>query len=120
MEAKVEVSIKGWPEIPPTSPRLLNLWAEAASDYWGVSIEDLKSKSRSLRLVWPRSVCMWLGRNAGYSSPAVADFWDKDHSTVLHAVKLVGTLREHKPTYETQFRQFGVFAKKYIQRHGGY
>ena len=116
MEDKLNVSIKAWPDKPPTSTRRLRLLAEAASEYWNVDLEDLKSKKRTLDLVWPRAVCMWLGTNAGYSSTAIGNFWNRDHGTVLHAVKLVTSLREHKPKYETQFRQFGVFSKNYIRK----
>ena len=116
MEDEVNVSIKEWPDNPPASLRLLKLWAEAASDFWDKPIEDLKSKRRTLDLVWPRSVCMSLAKNGGYTSAIIGKFWNRHHSTVLHAVNLVTSLRDHNETYELQYRQFLVFAQKYIQR----
>ena len=58
---------------------------------------------------------MSLAKNGGYTSAIIGKFWNRHHSTVLHAVNLVTSLRDHSETYELQYRQFLVFTQKYIQ-----
>jgi len=110
MEAKLT-----WPDDPPTTTRRMRFLAEAAVEFFDVQFDDLKSRKRTNELVWPRSICMWIARDAGYSSPAIAKWWGKDHSTILYAAKLVDDLRK-KPSYDKQFRQFVLFTKNYIRR----
>ena len=97
----METKLTQWPEEPPASTRRLRLLAEAASEFWGLSVPELLEKKRTNRLVWPRSICMWLAR---------------DHGTVWHAEQLVNDLREAKPSYEKQFRSFVLFYKNYTHR----
>tara|TARA_R110002020_G_scaffold207869_1_gene413451 strand:+ start:2457 stop:2648 length:192 start_codon:yes stop_codon:yes gene_type:complete len=60
---------------------------------------------------------MWIARDAGYTYNAIGDWWSRDHGTVIHAVNLVNNLRETKPSYDKQFRQFMIYSKTYIQKH---
>ena len=80
---------------------------------------ELRSKVRTNDLVWPRACCMFIARDAGYTLQFIADWWDRDHGTVHHAVELVNDLREQKPAYDKQFRRFAFFSKNYIQRKDG-
>jgi len=112
----METKLTQWPEEPPASTRRLRLLAEAASEFWGLSVPELLEKKRTNRLVWPRSICMWLARDAGYAYQTIGDWWDRDHGTVWHAEQLVNDLREAKPSYEKQFRSFVLFYKNYTHR----
>jgi chromosomal replication initiation ATPase DnaA len=112
----MEIKLTQWPEEPPASTRRLRLLAEAASEYFDVSLDRLKSGNRSNEVVWPRSICMWLAREAKYSSSLIGEWWGKHHSTVLYAERLVNDLREAKPSYEKQFRSFVLFYKNYTHR----
>ena len=112
----MENKLKQWADNPPTSSRRLRLIDEAAADFFDKSVDELREKVRSNELVWFRAVCMWLARDAGYTQQAIGDWWDRDHGTVLNAVRLVENLREQKPAYEKQFRQFAVFTKNYIRK----
>jgi chromosomal replication initiation ATPase DnaA len=112
----MEATLSQWPDDPPASTRRIRLLAEAAAAFFDIPLDELKSRKRSNELVWPRSICMRMARDAGYSSPVIGKWWKREHSSVLHATKLVNDLRESKPTYETQFRQFVIFAKKYIHQ----
>ena len=124
MEAKVEkekkINLTQWKDDPPGSSRRLRLLAEAATDFFDKSMEDLQSKSRTNDLVWPRSCCMWIARDAGYTLSFIGDWWGKNHATVYHAINLVNDLRETKPAYDKQFRLFAIFAKNYINRKDNY
>ena len=124
MEAKLKTGKKKnglsqWHDKPPGSSRRLRLLAEAATDFFDKSMEELRSKVRTNDLVWPRACCMFIARDAGYTLQFIADWWDRDHGTVHHAVELVNDLREQKPAYDKQFRRFAFFSKNYIQRKDG-
>lgn len=61
------------------------------SAYFGLALSDLTSHSRERHLVLPRQIAMYLCRTvADASFPAIAGkFGGRDHSTVMHAVKVV-------------------------------
>ena len=61
------------------------------SAYFGLALSDLTSHSRERHLVLPRQIAMYLCRTiADASFPAIGGkFGGRDHSTVMHAVKVV-------------------------------
>jgi chromosomal replication initiation ATPase DnaA len=114
----VETNLKGYPTDPPGSHRRLRLIAEAASEYWDLTIDEMKDRDRRPQIVWPRSVCMYLGMREGYTSTAVGKWWaDRKHGSVLNAVKVVNDLIDTREAYKKQLRQFVIFQKRYIQKH---
>lgn len=70
-----------------TTGEIKSLVAEA----YGVSEQDLESKSRAARVTWPRQVAMYLAREtAGEPLPSIGrEFGGRNHSTVLNACKRV-------------------------------
>ncbi len=115
MEDKLKLKL--WPDKPPGSSRRLRLLAEAASEYFDQPLVVLKSRDRTNEVVWPRVVCMWIARDAGYTLNSIGEWWKRDHATVSYAVKLVNSLRETYPAYDKQFSQFLIYSKTYIQKH---
>jgi len=69
------------------------------ADAFGVKITDMKSKRRTKAVVLPRQVAMYLCRNfAGASFPEIGNFFGgKDHSTVIHACKVIEEKKEKDP-----------------------
>ena len=69
------------------------------ADAFGVKITDLKSKRRTKAVVLPRQVAMSLCRSlAGSSLPEIGAFFGgKDHSTVIHACKVIEEKKEKDP-----------------------
>jgi len=59
----------------------------ATCDAFGVSLDDLLSPGRAVRITWPRQVAMYLSRElTGETLPAIGRaFGNRNHSTVLHA-----------------------------------
>lgn len=72
---------------------------KAVSEAFGVKISDLKSKRRTKTIVLPRQVAMYLCRTLANSSlpETGAFFGGKDHSTVIHACKVIEEKKEKDP-----------------------
>jgi chromosomal replication initiator protein len=68
-------------------------------DFFGVKIADLKAKSRTRAVAFPRQVAMYLSRQLTHASLAEVGraFGGKDHTTVLHAVDKIQTLLQEDP-----------------------
>ena len=74
------------------SPRALSpeLIREFISRHYNISIKDLQSRSRKRAISFPRQVAMYLCRKHTDSSLAdIGKKFNRDHSTVLHAIKTV-------------------------------
>ena len=73
-----------------------------ASDYFGVTMEDLGGASRSRTLVTARQTAMYLCRElTDLSLPKIGQaFGGRDHTTVMHATqKIRGLMRERRSIY---------------------
>jgi chromosomal replication initiator protein len=64
----------------------------AVSRFYGVSVEDLKGRSRHKQIVQPRQVAMYVLREDSHlSTPEVGRLLNRDHTTVLHGLKQVAS-----------------------------
>ncbi|HVE84838.1 MAG TPA: chromosomal replication initiator protein DnaA [Myxococcales bacterium] len=71
--------------------------------YFKVAVEELKQDRRTKHLAHARAVAMYLSRKLTKSSfPEIATHFNKDHSTVISAVRKVETSREADPTVKKQ------------------
>jgi chromosomal replication initiator protein len=75
----------------PITPQLI---LDEASEQFGFSVEDLKSKHRQRPLVTARQIAMYVMRElTELSYPNIArEFGGRDHTTVIHAVEKIGAL----------------------------
>jgi len=66
------------------------------ADYFKIKLSDLHSKRRNRTVARPRQVAMALAKElTSHSLPEIGDaFGGRDHTTVLHACRKVGELRE--------------------------
>ena len=66
------------------------------ADYFKIKLSDLHSKRRNRAVARPRQVAMALAKElTSHSLPEIGDaFGGRDHTTVLHACRKVGELRE--------------------------
>jgi chromosomal replication initiator protein len=71
----------------PTIPSI----QKAVAEFYGVRVEDLRSRGRNKSIVLPRQVAMYLCREIVRASlPDIGEgFGGKDHSTVIHACEKV-------------------------------
>ena len=88
---------------------------QAMVDFYKVSLEDLQGKSRKKELVTVRQVAMHLIKKyTNHSLKAIGTYFGgRDHTTVLHALKVVDNLLDSDPAYakhyallENQLRKF--------------
>ena len=68
-------------------------------EFFSVKLSDLKAKSRTKAVAFPRQVAMYLARQLTHASLAEIGraFGGKDHTTVLHAVDKIQTLLVEDP-----------------------
>lgn len=61
------------------------------SEYFSISVEDIRSKKRSSNISFPRQIAMYLCRvMTNESFPRIGiEFGGKDHSTVMHSVEKI-------------------------------
>ncbi|MCK4658934.1 MAG: chromosomal replication initiator protein DnaA [Phycisphaerae bacterium] len=72
---------------------------DRVSVHYGVRVSDLQSRKRTKSVVFPRQVCMYLGRElTKHSLGEIGGFFGgRDHSTVLHSSRLIKEARESDP-----------------------
>jgi chromosomal replication initiator protein len=71
---------------------------ELVSGQFHVSVQDLQSRSRKKSITFPRQIAMYLARK--FTEESLADIgrvFNRDHSTVLHSIKVVANhlVRDH-------------------------
>ena len=65
----------------------ISMIQKATADFYGITVEALKSKKRSSNIAYPRQIAMYLSRMLTEESlPRIGlEFGGRDHSTVIHA-----------------------------------
>lgn len=68
---------------------------KTVADYYKIKVAEFFSKKRTRAIARPRQIAMWLCREVtSHSFPEIGDaFGGRDHTTVIHAVKTVDSLR---------------------------
>lgn len=64
---------------------------KVVSEFFQISVEDIRSKKRSSNIAFPRQIAMYLCRHlTSESYPKIGtEFGGKDHSTVMHSVEKI-------------------------------
>ena len=76
----------------------------AVAKEWGVTVEMLKSKTRTKQITTPRQIAMFLGRELlGLQLVEIGSaFGGRDHSTVIHSLDRVNTAMSEDPGLKTR------------------
>ncbi|UCD35409.1 MAG: chromosomal replication initiator protein DnaA [Nitrospiraceae bacterium] len=71
-------------------------------EYFGLKVQDIKAKKRTRDIAFPRQVAMYLSKTLTESSlnEIGKNFGGKDHSTVIHACKLIEERRKSDDEFE--------------------
>ncbi|MDD6792772.1 MAG: helix-turn-helix domain-containing protein, partial [Thermobifida fusca] len=75
----------------------------STSDYFALSLEDLKGPSRSRVLVTARQIAMYLCRElTDLSLPKIGQQFGRDHTTVMHADRKIRSLMAERRSIYNQ------------------
>jgi len=79
---------------------------KTVADYYHIKLVDLLSKKRPRNLTRPRQTAMSLARElTTLSLPEIGNaFGGKDHSTVIHACKMISNLRASDTTIDADYK----------------
>ena len=70
--------------------QLANEIIDTVTQYYQVSIKDIKGKSRKRRIVKPRQVTIYLLRTrARMILSDIGEVMNRDHTTIIHSVKCI-------------------------------
>ena len=79
--------------------------SELVSAQFKLSLDDLCSRSRKRAIAFPRQVAMYLCRKHTEETLAeIGKLFNRDHSTVMHAVKVVGTMNRRDTSVAAQLK----------------
>lgn len=71
---------------------------KTVATYYRIPVADLKSRSKKAALVQQRQMAMAIARQlTGLSLPDIGDAFERDHSTVIYAVKKIDELKKENP-----------------------
>ncbi|MEM9021663.1 MAG: chromosomal replication initiator protein DnaA [Planctomycetota bacterium] len=90
-----------------TSQVTLQNIIDAVTGFYSVKLQDLQSRRRHKSVTEPRQVCMWLARkNTRFSLEEIGGYFGgRDHTTVMHSIKIVDQRSEENPRFAAQVRQ---------------
>lgn len=92
--------------------RLLHLIELEMCHLWEIDRIDLRLKDRHKEIMWKKHIIRWVFRRKVHISyTEIAGYYQNDHSTVIHSIKVVDNAFQY-PSYEF-IRQFEP-VKEYI------
>ncbi len=91
--------VLGTPSVQPSPGLSLGEIQKLVATHFGITVAELVSESRRLRVAWPRQLAIHLAREltgSGLQEIGTA-FGGRNHATVIHACKRVASELEHSP-----------------------
>ncbi len=84
--------------VSPQRPTIKKI-QQTVADYFDISIKTMNTHNREIKYARPRQIAMYLTHKIlGYQYTKIAMYFGgRDHTTVIHAVKVVSCLLENKP-----------------------
>lgn len=63
---------------------------KVVADYYDIRLSDMSSKRRPANIALPRQIAMYFARkHTSFSLPTIAEYFNRNHATVLHAVNSI-------------------------------
>jgi len=89
-------------------PITIEMIQKFVADQFGVKITELKAKNNSKMIAEPRQIAMYLIKTLTAASlPEIGKaFGGKHHSTVIHSVRKIDTLRKRDPEFDRRINSF--------------
>ncbi len=87
---------------------------KVVADYFNVKVSDLRAKKRTVSIVRPRQIAMFLVRElTTHSFPEIGEFFGgKDHTTVLHSCNKIAKERDNDVTVRSLLEKLSALLKK--------
>ena len=78
------------------------------ADHYNVKLTELKAKNNAKAVAVPRQIAMYLTKTLTHASlPEIGKgFGGKHHSTVIHSVRKIDTLRKRDPEFDRLINSF--------------
>ncbi len=104
MEMAVQV-VGELPQRPTAEPTIQSI-ITIVTDFYRVRLVDLQSERRQRSVAQPRQVCMFLIRHlTRHSLEEVGGYFgNRDHTTVMHALRMVESRRLQEPDFDIVIR----------------
>lgn len=76
---------------PPARKPIIDIVLSVLERYPGVTVDELKGRHRKQKFVRPRQVAMYeiYMQRKDFSFPRIGQWFERDHTTVLHAVRKI-------------------------------
>jgi len=87
---------------------------KVVADYFNVKVSDLRAKKRTLSIVRPRQIAMFLVRElTSHSFPEIGEYFGgKDHTTVLHSCNKIAGERDKDASVRSLLDKLAGLLKK--------
>jgi len=96
--------------VKSTAPeKVMQHIAEKVCEYYDLSMEQLKEKSRKRYALNARQIAMYMMRNRGITFMAIAAFFGKDHTTCIYTCDTVQDLLDTDEAYRRELTGVKVF-----------
>ena len=89
---------------------------KTVADFYKMKVADMYSKRRPANIALPRQIAMYLAKELTQKSlPEIGElFGGRDHTTVLHAVRKIAELRQHRPELNHQIHVLEQTLREYL------
>jgi chromosomal replication initiator protein len=89
---------------------------KSVADFYKMKVADMYSKRRPANIALPRQIAMYLAKELTQKSlPEIGElFGGRDHTTVLHAVRKISELRQHRPELNHQIHVLEQTLREYL------
>ena len=99
------------PGILRMSERPMQDIATTIGGYFGISLEEMQSRSREKEIVTARQIAMYFMYYSGkYSLGTVGKFFDRDHTTVIHSLNQVKNFMETEPDFNELIEKMKTYS----------
>jgi hypothetical protein len=103
-----ELVLTSRPRAPKSYPSdaILEAVTTIVADYYGLTTDELRGRDRTARVAWPRQVAMKLARELALTLPTIGRYYNRNHTTALHAIRLVDRRTADVPDLLEQIRDY--------------
>jgi chromosomal replication initiator protein len=101
----LEIAQKRLRDVIATAPVIsIEIIQKAVADTYSLSVNDLKGKKRTQKIVYPRQLAMYICREmTDFSTTEIGEaFGGRDHTTVMHSIEKIQSLFITDPALDSK------------------